>query len=759
MCIHIAKFKMIVNTDATMNTKNFAVLPMKKQAERLLDDSAGQKMTEIQLASYMNFTTNEIDQLKLFWQPVFNESFIYLSDELILGNLTSHTGKNALSRFYTTVNNFENYQEGIDYIKLNINDKLVQDYYTSFDSPVMGESKELHKMHAKKLFGVSGELWKELLMQAQTEQGAQTRKLYLKIEKMAKLMLYYNGLLTEKQLQLENKKLLEHTKNTQRIINDAQNKAFHYEFELNIERKKRQDAEEEANRRQKEVEDEKIKSRIIQLKAKFAGLKEDPEEFYAEDEYVYIEASPHEYRSIVIGFGRTIELHGRLSTYQTKRVDENLSQYLKVWKVWNSTFFESFVKTFLFPYANEQAKKKLKIKSAANIQACIGRVEVFDLPATCMIKLIDLMVKYYRRVIHGMKQFAHSDELITEVVEIVDEADAEIASRPTDKPTVERTLASYKPVDINNLNLSLRSKFPLLDLSNLTTSLQDNDIKIKLIKEVSACINEIYDSPDPPCVHDVEREFEPFKFVLPMTYFRNYLKEFSNYNVQMTEQDIAKWNKQMRDFLLTEHKQIDARIKKPPNWAELVAPVPKEPPADPDDELDDNFNEDSDDSDDETVESKERADIEVPTARSSSSSSSASGSVDRFKWLRDLNLDPKLYLCLEGKKYDLFYLQNEFVLTHLTAIRFENSEAYYFYRTLKEKQDEFIEYQSDDEPWDFAVETKDHKLMRRFIAKYSELDKCPKSKIHMIIKHSAFKRILLKANTATGRKAREYFTS
>ncbi len=41
-------------------------------------------LTEYEFAKLMNFTEKEVDMLKLYWNPIFNDSWIYLSDELIL---------------------------------------------------------------------------------------------------------------------------------------------------------------------------------------------------------------------------------------------------------------------------------------------------------------------------------------------------------------------------------------------------------------------------------------------------------------------------------------------------------------------------------------------------------------------------------------------------------------------------------------------------------------------------------------------------
>ena len=61
------------------------------------------QLTEIDLARLMGFNEEEIRMISLYWNPVFNGSWIYLSDEMILEYLTNETKKNAISHFYERI--------------------------------------------------------------------------------------------------------------------------------------------------------------------------------------------------------------------------------------------------------------------------------------------------------------------------------------------------------------------------------------------------------------------------------------------------------------------------------------------------------------------------------------------------------------------------------------------------------------------------------------------------------------------------------
>jgi hypothetical protein len=68
-----------------------------------------------QLAEHMGFNTDERQMIKLFWEPAFNQGCIYLSDEIILGQMTNETGKDAIRHFYIRVLLSDDYIEEVDY--------------------------------------------------------------------------------------------------------------------------------------------------------------------------------------------------------------------------------------------------------------------------------------------------------------------------------------------------------------------------------------------------------------------------------------------------------------------------------------------------------------------------------------------------------------------------------------------------------------------------------------------------------------------
>ena len=93
-----------------------------------LEHTKDQILTEYEFAKLMNFTDKEVDMLKVYWNPIFNHNWIYLSDELILGNLTNETKKDAIRHFYDRILLKGDFQEGFDYKEISPSDGLVNLY-------------------------------------------------------------------------------------------------------------------------------------------------------------------------------------------------------------------------------------------------------------------------------------------------------------------------------------------------------------------------------------------------------------------------------------------------------------------------------------------------------------------------------------------------------------------------------------------------------------------------------------------------------
>lgn len=115
-----------------------------------------QPISNVELANIAGFTKKEIRMLETFWQPAFNKSWIYLSDDIIKTYLTNETG-------------IPYYEKDFDYKQVSKDNELVN----SYSSKMKSEKSRLPAMvgNRKKYYIVSGECYKSLLMSSRTDAG------------------------------------------------------------------------------------------------------------------------------------------------------------------------------------------------------------------------------------------------------------------------------------------------------------------------------------------------------------------------------------------------------------------------------------------------------------------------------------------------------------------------------------------------------------------------------------------------------------
>ncbi len=123
-----------------------------------------------------NFTSDEVRILRLFWEPLFNKSWIYVSGELVRECFGYKSGKDMMNKFITRVL-IPNLTENIDYQCVDKTHKLVQRYSVTKD--------RFHPSHNRNYYIITGEAFKMLMMIAHTKVAHTTRIYYLKIEQLA----------------------------------------------------------------------------------------------------------------------------------------------------------------------------------------------------------------------------------------------------------------------------------------------------------------------------------------------------------------------------------------------------------------------------------------------------------------------------------------------------------------------------------------------------------------------------------------------
>jgi len=174
------------------------------ETKQMLEKFSYTEITYDQMGEAIGMTEEQVEMLKMFWDPAFNKGWIYLSDDIIKSQMTNEKGKDALIHFYKRVLLQGDYEENVDYKKIEANDELVQKW-ESFRSPsaasekkskksyrlLISDRKVAKKPHNKAYYAVTGETYKDLLARASTKKGRKTRDYYRKVETLARMMRDY----------------------------------------------------------------------------------------------------------------------------------------------------------------------------------------------------------------------------------------------------------------------------------------------------------------------------------------------------------------------------------------------------------------------------------------------------------------------------------------------------------------------------------------------------------------------------------------
>ena len=259
------------------------------------------------IAKYNGFTDTELDMLKIFWSDNFNENWIYLSDEMILTNMTNETKKNALTHFYERVL-FTNFTIDVDYKEIKMNNELIKKYNEVSGSPNLENQKNKVKMTTKKYYAVTGETYKELLIKSANKKGKEARQYYIKIEKLA---MFYQKYTTElyKYIANEQSKQLKHQENKM----------------LNL-------------------------TEFVEVAQE---LKTD-EIFYIATTDSYARQHRFEYG----GIKNINDIKSRLSTYNTGRAEGDLFYYVKIFKCHKYSHIESCIEMLIKSFKDKKNAKK-----------------------------------------------------------------------------------------------------------------------------------------------------------------------------------------------------------------------------------------------------------------------------------------------------------------------------------------------------------------------------------------------------------------
>jgi len=152
-------------------------------------------ITYADLAKLAGFNEEEQHWAGIFWEPAYNGTMIYLSDELITDWLGFNGKDNAVADFKYKVLRTR-YVLNLDYFEVSYDHELVVKYKTSILSKKATQSdcidlnlcKTKRGGSNKQHFIITGATFKDMLMNARTDRGKKIRTYYLKTEVIAGVM-------------------------------------------------------------------------------------------------------------------------------------------------------------------------------------------------------------------------------------------------------------------------------------------------------------------------------------------------------------------------------------------------------------------------------------------------------------------------------------------------------------------------------------------------------------------------------------------
>jgi hypothetical protein len=160
------------------------------------------------LAQLARFSNEEIEFVKLFWEPTFNKSWIYLTKEMVVDWMGYKDNEKTMRDFYKKL--IKDYEENVDYKEVTQNneivrkshsgnfrnekilqkdDETIQNLYRGNFPGKENKAKSTRGASLKKFYIITGECLKCLLMSAQTPKGKLVRKIYIKTENLVVLMI------------------------------------------------------------------------------------------------------------------------------------------------------------------------------------------------------------------------------------------------------------------------------------------------------------------------------------------------------------------------------------------------------------------------------------------------------------------------------------------------------------------------------------------------------------------------------------------
>jgi prophage antirepressor-like protein/phage anti-repressor protein len=151
-------------------------LVMDSRVHEIIESKDHLELAKFLGREFCDFTTSDEKYIDIFWESTFNQSWLYVSEEMVHEQLGYTLCVQMLSNFFRKLSN--DFELGTDYAQVENDYPIVKSYYSSMSN---GKSVGNRKKH----FIITGETYKALLSSANTQQGKLTRKYFIKVERLA----------------------------------------------------------------------------------------------------------------------------------------------------------------------------------------------------------------------------------------------------------------------------------------------------------------------------------------------------------------------------------------------------------------------------------------------------------------------------------------------------------------------------------------------------------------------------------------------
>lgn len=286
-----------------------------------------EEFTHLDLAKLAGFNEKELKMVEIFWDAAYNESWIYLSSEIIHDYLGYKKTSTSLRDFYSTMK--AKFADNIEYKEVNKDHEIVK-FHLGRNTD--GNSKPGNRA---KYYIVTGETLKMMAMMANTVKGQETRNYFLKVEGLCRLMSKY---LIEKVKQEFAKQSEEFTKQSEGFAKQSEEAA------LQLFKKDEELANQVELLRISESKNLNLTSSILN------------EKIFKLNGFVYFATCDQYARDNHYRFGKTNDLKKRLSAYQVGRTDKDLMYYAFVFESENVEVLELLLRRWMKDFRQNPKK-------------------------------------------------------------------------------------------------------------------------------------------------------------------------------------------------------------------------------------------------------------------------------------------------------------------------------------------------------------------------------------------------------------------